>query len=75
MCTYLHTLDFRLAYAPEEFAAEKASWKAVIHLNLIRTVGPPIPYFLSYTYCSLLDQVLVIMQEVGLVIYAVPNNH
>ncbi|KAH8825242.1 G-protein alpha subunit [Flagelloscypha sp. PMI_526] len=67
--------NFRLAYAPEEFAAEKASWKAVIHLNLIRTVGPPIPYFLSYTYCSLLDQVLVIMQEVKVELDAETSLH
>ncbi|KAF5345566.1 hypothetical protein D9757_013439 [Collybiopsis confluens] len=31
--------NFRLAYAREEWEAEKTSWKAVIQLNLVRSIG------------------------------------
>ena len=31
-------LDFRMAYAREEWQRERASWKAVIQLNLIRSI-------------------------------------
>ncbi|KAF5388888.1 hypothetical protein D9757_005036 [Collybiopsis confluens] len=31
--------NFRLAYARNEWEAEKASWKAVIQLNLVRSIG------------------------------------
>lgn len=32
-------IDFQLAYAYDAFLAERAAWRAVIHLNLIRSVN------------------------------------
>lgn len=28
--------DFQLAFSPQHFAKERAAWKTIIHLNLIR---------------------------------------
>lgn len=34
----MQTIDFRLEYARGEWEAEKASWRAVIQLNLVRSI-------------------------------------